>query len=240
MLKQLPRSSPASSPRFHYAPASQSLPTSPSPRRNSKLTVESPLSKATVPHRVQYVDKGTQWSPVMHLEMDPPSTERVKLQAHSESKPQVISSLAAAAPSAALIQPILQPESPGMKRRQVSEVPSSVATNRNDLPTKRPRAAQSPTKILPSEYEFCPVEDMVVIIANMISELIHTNDQLPLRSVVLTRFHSRWGVDDLFTDEQSLQKYPELLPEYQSLIISRDLRSMRLLHLRYCCRWSTI
>jgi hypothetical protein len=46
-------------------------------------------------------------------------------------------------------------------------------------------------KILPARYEFCPVEDMVVLIANMISELIQMNDHLPLRSGVLTRFHSR-------------------------------------------------
>jgi hypothetical protein len=35
------------------------------------------------------------------------------------------------------------------------------------------------------------VDDMVVVISHMISELIETNDQLPLRNGVLTRFHSR-------------------------------------------------
>jgi hypothetical protein len=38
----------------------------------------------------------------------------------------------------------------------------------------------------------CSVEDMVILIADMISELIETNDNLPLRDVVLTRFHSRF------------------------------------------------
>ncbi|KIM92967.1 hypothetical protein OIDMADRAFT_67150, partial [Oidiodendron maius Zn] len=46
-------------------------------------------------------------------------------------------------------------------------------------------------KLLSAKYEFCEVEDIVVLIANMISELIETNDVLPLRSGVLTRFHSR-------------------------------------------------
>ncbi|KAI6248670.1 Nuc-1 negative regulatory protein preg [Erysiphe necator] len=46
-------------------------------------------------------------------------------------------------------------------------------------------------KALPLNYEFCPVEDLVVLISSMIQELIHTNDNLPVRTNVLTRFHSR-------------------------------------------------
>jgi hypothetical protein len=46
--------------------------------------------------------------------------------------------------------------------------------------------------VLPARYELCAVEDMVILIADMISELIETNDNLPLRDVVLTRFHSRF------------------------------------------------
>ncbi|POS84408.1 cyclin-domain-containing protein [Erysiphe pulchra] len=46
-------------------------------------------------------------------------------------------------------------------------------------------------KILPFKYELCPVEDLVILISSMIQELIHTNDNLPARTNVLTRFHSR-------------------------------------------------
>ncbi|CAK7262533.1 Pho80p cyclin [Sporothrix epigloea] len=45
--------------------------------------------------------------------------------------------------------------------------------------------------MLPEQYEFCKVEDMVVLIANMLGELIETNDVLALKSGHLTRFHSR-------------------------------------------------
>jgi len=82
-----------------------------------------------------------------------------------------------------------------MKRRKSQEGfrtgPSSTGGKSQTLASKRPRSAQTPVKILPLKYEFCDVEDMVVLIANMISELIQTNDGLPLRSGVLTRFHSR-------------------------------------------------
>ena len=45
---------------------------------------------------------------------------------------------------------------------------------------------------MPVLYEFCPVEDMVVLIAHMLAELIETNDALALRPGNLTRFHSRY------------------------------------------------
>lgn len=94
-----------------------------------------------------------------------------------------------AAPPPPITKPILEAESPNIKRRQ-SRVDSSSIANAQTLPTKRVKSAED-VKILPIKYEFCEVEDMVVIIANMISELIQTNDSLPLRTGVLTRFHSR-------------------------------------------------
>jgi hypothetical protein len=48
-------------------------------------------------------------------------------------------------------------------------------------------------KILPIGYEFCKVEDLVVLISYMISELIRLNDQRPLRDSILTRFHSKYA-----------------------------------------------
>lgn len=56
---------------------------------------------------------------------------------------------------------------------------------------KRSRVDQPPDKVLPLRYELCDVEDMVILIANMLSELIETNDSLAMKSGHLTRFHSR-------------------------------------------------
>ncbi|KAK9798836.1 putative Nuc-1 negative regulatory protein preg [Seiridium cardinale] len=56
---------------------------------------------------------------------------------------------------------------------------------------KRSRTDQGPVKVLPLRYELCEVEDMVILIANMLSELIETNDSLAMKSGHLTRFHSR-------------------------------------------------
>lgn len=90
--------------------------------------------------------------------------------------------------------PILKPELPTMKRhpsREIVEDRSSSVTSSNGIAPKRARSATEPVKFLPARYELCEVEDIVILIANMISELIATNDALPLRTGVLTRFHSR-------------------------------------------------
>jgi len=86
-------------------------------------------------------------------------------------------------------EPTIAGESPGIKRRQ-SRVDSSGATTQL-LPVKKAKANNKDVKILPLKYEFCPVEDLVVLIASMISELILTNDNLPPKAGALTRFHSR-------------------------------------------------
>lgn len=56
---------------------------------------------------------------------------------------------------------------------------------------KRAKPEVAPPKVLPVRYELCAIEDVVVLIANMLAELIETNDGLALRSGHLTRFHSR-------------------------------------------------
>ncbi|KAK3946150.1 cyclin-domain-containing protein [Diplogelasinospora grovesii] len=56
---------------------------------------------------------------------------------------------------------------------------------------KRPKPETAPPKALPQRYELCAVEDVVVLIAHMLGELIETNDALALKSGHLTRFHSR-------------------------------------------------
>jgi hypothetical protein len=68
--------------------------------------------------------------------------------------------------------------------------PSSVQTHSSSPKSARP--ANIAAKILPTNYEFCDVDDLVVLVADMISELIQINDQLPLGDGGLTRFHSRF------------------------------------------------
>jgi len=192
MLKPLTqaRASPVSSPNFRYAPASRSLPGSPSTRKDSKSKVQGLALKPVVANRIQYVDAGTQWSPIMNSKMDSPPTRAVRVEAPSQQlETSAAPIVTQAAPPPA--KPILPSESPGMKRRQSQDVPTALISSTQTLPIKRAKSDQTTAKVLPAKYEFCPVEDMVVVISNMISELIQTNDQLPLRSGVLTRFHSR-------------------------------------------------
>lgn len=58
--------------------------------------------------------------------------------------------------------------------------------------TKRPKPDAPPPKVLPESYQFCPVEDMVELIAHMLAELIATNDAIRISNGGLTRFHSRY------------------------------------------------
>jgi hypothetical protein len=127
----------------------------------------------------------------MNFKMDPPRTEPVRVEAPPPQPPAVPAPPIMAPTAPSPTKPLLQPESPAMKRRQSQDVPTAVVGTSQALPTKRAKSDQTSVKVLPFKYEFCPVDDMVVIISHMISELIETNDQLPLRSGVLTRFHSR-------------------------------------------------
>lgn len=68
---------------------------------------------------------------------------------------------------------------------------SSAAGQRSGALPKRVKPDTAPPKVLPVRYELCAIEDIVVLIANMLSELIETNDALAMRSGHLTRFHSR-------------------------------------------------
>ncbi|KAF8864413.1 cyclin-domain-containing protein [Acephala macrosclerotiorum] len=193
MLKPISqhRSSPASSPIFHYAPTSHSVPTSPLSRRPSKS--KAPLSKSIpiAASLAQYVDAGTQWSPRLSLKMETRTgSPLVKAERPQEPELAAVPVVASSIPPSPE-KPTLKPESPGMKRRQSQDPPVPMSSISQTIPPKRSRTEQTAVKILPAKYEFCPVEDMVVLISDMIQELIQTNDSLPLRTGVLTRFHSR-------------------------------------------------
>jgi hypothetical protein len=96
-----------------------------------------------------------------------------------------------AAPPTALPGTVLDGDASSMRKRSS---PHEVPPNANsgaESPSKRAKEAPPVVKLLPRRYELCEIGDIVVLIANMISELIQTNDGLPLRNGVLTRFHSR-------------------------------------------------
>ncbi|KAH7370561.1 cyclin-domain-containing protein [Rhexocercosporidium sp. MPI-PUGE-AT-0058] len=126
----------------------------------------------------------------MNSKVDQPVEPSAPLKVEQTEEPEAPTSAIAPSLPTSPTKPALQPESPGLKRRQSQGTAQSIPTTTQAIRTKRPRSDQEP-KVLPAQYEFCAVEDIVILIANMIQELITTNDRLPLRSGVLTRFHSR-------------------------------------------------
>ncbi|KAK7747672.1 Pho80p cyclin [Diatrype stigma] len=87
------------------------------------------------------------------------------------------------------------PLSPGKRRKShdlaATQPSDSVVAASQPSSPKRAKPNQGPPKVLPLRYELCDVEDMVILIANMLSELIETNDSIAMKSGQLTRFHSR-------------------------------------------------
>ncbi|KAI0112090.1 cyclin-domain-containing protein [Nemania sp. FL0031] len=105
------------------------------------------------------------------------------------------------------------PLSPSKRRSsQDHSIISAVEASQPSSP-KRTRPNTSPPKVLPKRYELCDVEDMVILIANMIGELIETNDSLAMKSGNLTRFHSRTAPGISVLDYlQRLAKHATLTP----------------------------
>ncbi|KAK0740260.1 cyclin-domain-containing protein [Schizothecium vesticola] len=88
----------------------------------------------------------------------------------------------------------VQPLSPSKRKNSPEPGSSTSLTGLADSPStlsKRAKPDEAPPKYLALKYEFCAVEDMVVLIAHMLGELIETNDKPALRTGHLTRFHSR-------------------------------------------------
>jgi hypothetical protein len=161
MLKPLthPRASPASSPSFHYAPISRSLPGSPSTTRDSKPKTQRLSSKPVLANRVQYVDAATQWSPQMNFKMDPPRREPVRVEPPPPQQPAAPAPPTVTPLPPSPTKPLLQPESPAMKRRQSQDVPTAMIGSSQPLATKRAKSDENSVKVLPYRYEFCPVDD---------------------------------------------------------------------------------
>ncbi|KAF2969879.1 hypothetical protein GQX73_g3688 [Xylaria multiplex] len=207
-------------------------------RRHSKHSVFHPspspppgLNKSpSQPRPKQYVgvDAATQYSPME------PFDPTVPLRAADAPAPRKPTSTSAAdkiatrpapppktteppaEPSPETVQTIKQsthPLSPAKRRSsQDHGIISAVEASQSSSP-KRTRPNANPPKILPSRYELCDVEDMVILIANMIGELIETNDSLAMKSGNLTRFHSRTAPGISVLDYlQRLAKHATLTP----------------------------
>ncbi|KAH6622830.1 cyclin-domain-containing protein [Chaetomium tenue] len=171
---------------------------------------------ASQPNRYVAVDAATQYSPMEPMDYAtgallprvPPTTtsdrhssKAQKTMAAPEERPDV-----AVQPPARPVKPVPSgprqrieapslPTSPSKRRN--SQGPGSIsalATDPLQNPStlaKRVKPDTAPPKVLPLRYELCAVEDVVVLIAHMLGELIETNDSLALKSGHLTRFHSR-------------------------------------------------
>lgn len=187
---------------YHISPR-KSVPSS---QKSPKSVVDVVLCPSAPPSpllRTRYQDASTQYSPMGEAARNSPLVTSAKgkgLQTQSTTQSALLSGPTTTLPShdpttasSAPPAPAPEPQSPRTKRRQFKETAessSSSATTRS-IPPKRTKSAKTAAKVLPARYELCAVEDMVILIADMISELIETNDNLPLRDVVLTRFHSR-------------------------------------------------
>ncbi|KAF9878580.1 cyclin [Colletotrichum karsti] len=169
------------------------------------------------PRQYVAVDAGTQYSPMespnTHAQANPAivdaprtSVPATPAEPPPAPRPQPIDPSAPpprpqpTQPQAAVAPVVRQPSttlaSPGKRRNSqdpaVAQAASaSLAGESSSSAAKRPKPTAGPPKILPQRYELCSVEDMVVLISYMLSELIETNDALALRSGSLTRFHSR-------------------------------------------------
>lgn len=220
-----------------------------SPRNSGPPSRRSPISIADTPHhsgplspptlRANYQNASTQYSPMGGVSrisplVAPKKGEIPRVQNTIQTPlPQphttaITRDLNESSPAPPAPQP--QPQTPGTKRRQFKETAesgSSTATAQSSHP-KRTKAAKSAAKVLPLRYELCAVEDMVVLIADMISELIETNDNLPLRDVVLTRFHSRFVHVYCLPSDYLINSPTEHLQGFQLSIIFNDWPSMLL------------
>lgn len=79
-----------------------------------------------------------------------------------------------------------------VKPNSAHATPSTTATSEhNPHPPEVQLDEDANVKILPTLFEDCDAEDVVALVADMLSRLTAHNDLLPLHPSALTRFHSR-------------------------------------------------
>ncbi|KAI1376187.1 cyclin-domain-containing protein [Hypoxylon crocopeplum] len=239
----IPGATSASPRSFHYAtsrsPHQSPKITVPLPRRQSRhsLSRSSPSAllrspSLTKPKQYVGVDAATQYSPTepfdptVPLRAAPVSGLRLSgptavttMTTTSQPKPQsAVPETTETTPSPSRSAKALsQTLSPNKRRKSQDPVraPTSSSIIELSQPSspKRPKPNEHPPKVLPLKYEFCDVEDMVVLIANMLGELIETNDLIAMKSGQLTRFHSRTAPAISVLDYlQRLAKHATLTP----------------------------
>lgn len=147
-----------------------------------------------------YVDASTQYSPatsmntaspgasIAVLEREAPTTKLHSSQEATQSPK--ISSPGLDAPHSPSTVPQFPTTKQRLSRERLQSDSPLASTNSSSPESVKPVPIR--VKILPVGYEVCKVEDLVVLISCMISELIRLNDQRPLRDSDLTRFHSKW------------------------------------------------
>ncbi|KAH8714371.1 cyclin-domain-containing protein [Ilyonectria robusta] len=189
----------------HHSPQHSPKPAAIGRRHSSRSDpcVADPMNSSPHQRPRQYVanDTGAQ-GPAMDLHRRSSSSLSQKPLAQTTKSPRRPSTAntPAAAPQPPQPQALSESQVPQsgvspVKRRSSPPQPSAQAPNASGSPSqqtsKRPKPDSPPPKILPQQYEFCPVEDMVELIAHMLGELIATNDAIRSSNGGLTRFHSR-------------------------------------------------
>ncbi|KAI1397591.1 cyclin-domain-containing protein [Hypoxylon fuscum] len=207
-------------------------------RSSPSASLQSPsLSK---PKQYVGVDAATQYSPMEPFDPTVPlraaqvsgprlsgstaatTTTTMTTTTAAQPKPQPIvtetpTGSSSSSPPDRIIKTQAQTHSPNKRRKSQDPMKpspsSSVVASSQPSSPKRSKPNQGPPKVLPLKYEFCDVEDMVILISNMLSELIETNDSLAMKSGQLTRFHSRTAPGISVSDYlQRLAKHATLTP----------------------------
>ncbi|RYO86566.1 hypothetical protein DL766_003439 [Monosporascus sp. MC13-8B] len=199
----------------HHSPRSPRV-IAPLSRRHSKTTIAQPSPQESPRSSKQYVgvDAATQYSPMEPFDPTVPLRPGPSQAGPRRPRPTTttVTTVTHLGPPPAVLEPPSEPSispakpedprtnalSPGKRRKShdiASAHSSSVVAASQPSSPKRSKPNQGPPKLLPLRYELCDVEDMVILIANMLGELIETNDSIAMKSGQLTRFHSRTAPD---------------------------------------------
>ncbi|KXJ96952.1 cyclin-domain-containing protein [Microdochium bolleyi] len=194
----------------------------PCPRRRSpspKMTIDTAITSTTATEQPAAPAPGISAAPNTVVEPRPNGIDTATSTRRVDSEMSSVAVTEATDPAPA-VPLATNPLSPSKRRKSIEEAVGTVAHPStsvvvSSLPSspKRSKPNQGPPKVLPLKYELCDVEDMVILIANMLSELIETNDAIAMKSGQLTRFHSRTAPGISVLDYlQRLAKHATLTP----------------------------